>query len=65
MTWPLECRSNSGRKTKSERSDMPVFTYVIEIKDRHTWMVHLDAMASVDAILQGRDPPTDCRLSAE
>lgn len=54
-------RMQNGRKTRSERLEMPTFSTVIEIMDRRTWLVHGDVAASVDSILAGNAPATDCR----
>ena len=54
-------RMQNGRKTRSERLEMPTFSTVIEIQDRHTWRVHGDVAASVDSILAGSAPTSDCR----
>lgn len=54
-------RMQNGRKTRSERLEMPTFSTVIEIQDQHTWLVHGDVAASVDSILAGSAPATDCR----
>ncbi len=57
-------RSYDGRKTRSERSEAPTFSTVVEIKDRHTWYIHDNVTKSVDSILDGRSPATMCRYSA-
>lgn len=59
----LLCRMQNGRKTRSERLEVPLFSTVIEIRDRHTWLVHPDVAASVDSILNGQAPATLIRQS--
>ena len=54
-------RMQNGRKTRSERLEMPTFFTVIEIRDRRTWLVHADVASSVDSILAGQAPATECR----
>lgn len=49
-----------GRKTRSERLDVPTFSTVIEIRDQRTWRVHADVASSVDSILGSKAPATMC-----
>jgi stage III sporulation protein SpoIIIAA len=48
-------------KTRQERRTTPAFQMVVELLSPTQWRIHLDAAASVDAVLDGRVPETQLR----
>ncbi|XP_024971128.1 uncharacterized protein ycf45 isoform X1 [Cynara cardunculus var. scolymus] len=55
-----EARKRDGRKSISERSGPPTFPFVIEMRDRHHWVVH-KTERSMDALLRGERPRVEVR----
>lgn len=55
-----EARKRDGRKSISERGGPPTFPFMIEIRDRHYWVVH-KTERSVDALLRGEKPRVEVR----
>lgn len=51
-----------GGKTRQERRTTPAFQVVVELLSPTQWRIHLDVAASVDAVLDGRVPPTQLRV---
>ncbi|XP_071731382.1 uncharacterized protein ycf45 isoform X2 [Rutidosis leptorrhynchoides] len=55
-----EARKRNGRKSINERGGPPTFSFMIEIRDRHYWVVH-KTERSVDALLCGERPRVEVR----
>jgi stage III sporulation protein SpoIIIAA len=56
-----EARRRGTQKTVLERRAPPTFDVLIEIQNRDRFAVHLDIMASVDALLRGYPIPPEIR----
>ncbi|HLO31671.1 MAG TPA: R3H domain-containing nucleic acid-binding protein [Anaerolineales bacterium] len=57
-----EARRRGTQKTVLERRSPPTFDVLIEIQTRDRFAVHLDTMASVDALLRGFPLPPEIRM---
>ncbi|XP_023773267.1 uncharacterized protein ycf45 [Lactuca sativa] len=55
-----EAQQTDGRKTVSQRAGPPTFPFMIEIRDRHCWVIH-KTERSVDALLRGKKPRVEIR----
>ncbi|PWA42045.1 P-loop containing nucleoside triphosphate hydrolases superfamily protein [Artemisia annua] len=55
-----EARKRDGRKSVSERGGPSTFPFMIEMRDRHYWVVH-KTERSVDALLRGEKPRVEVR----
>ncbi|HEY5728574.1 MAG TPA: R3H domain-containing nucleic acid-binding protein [Anaerolineales bacterium] len=60
-----EARRRGTQKTVLERRAPPTFDVLIEIQTRDRFTVHLDIMASVDALLRGFPLPPEVRTRDE
>jgi hypothetical protein len=60
-----EARRRGTQKTVLERRAPPTFDVLIEIQTRDRFTVHLDIMASVDALLRGYPLPPEVRTRDE
>ncbi len=60
-----EARRRGTQKTVLERRAPPTFDVLIEIQNRDRFAVHLDIMASVDALLRGYPIPPEIRTRDE
>src|SRR5512147_2279382 len=60
-----EARRRGTQKTVLERRAPPTFDVLIEIQTRDRFAVHLDIMASVDALLRGFPLPPEIRTRDE
>jgi len=60
-----EARRRGTQKTVLERRAPPTFDVLIEIQNRERFSVHLDIMASVDALLRGFPVPPEVRTRDE
>ncbi|NJC98989.1 MAG: AAA family ATPase [Anaerolineales bacterium] len=60
-----EARRRGTQKTVLERRAPPTFDVLIEIQSRDRFTVHLDIMASVDALLRGYPLPPEIRTRDE
>ena len=60
-----EARRRGTQKTVLERRAPPTFDVLIEIQTRDRFTVHLDIMASVDALLRGYPLPPEIRTRDE
>jgi stage III sporulation protein SpoIIIAA len=60
-----EARRRGTQKTVLERRAPPTFDVLIEIQTRDRFTVHLDIMASVDALLRGYPLPPEMRMRDE
>jgi stage III sporulation protein SpoIIIAA len=60
-----EARRRGTQKTVLERRAPPTFDVLIEIQNRDRFTVHLDIMASVDALLRGYPLPPEVRMRDE
>jgi len=60
-----EARRRGTQKTVLERRAPPTFDVLIEIQNRDRFTVHLDIMASVDALLRGFPLPPEVRTRDE
>jgi len=60
-----EARRRGTQKTVLERRAPPTFDVLIEIQNRDRFTVHLDIMASVDALLRGYPLPPEVRTRDE
>ncbi len=54
----------STRHTVMERTEPPVFDYVVEVARRDLVVVHLDVTTSVDRVLAGLSPKVEVRRNA-
>ncbi|XP_076907207.1 uncharacterized protein ycf45-like [Bidens hawaiensis] len=55
-----EARKRNSRKSISQRSGPPTFPFMIEMRERHYWVVH-KTERSVDALLRGEKPRVEVR----
>ncbi|KAK1422188.1 hypothetical protein QVD17_25138 [Tagetes erecta] len=55
-----EARKRNSRKSISQRRGPPTFPFMIEMRDRHYWVVH-KTERSVDALLLGEKPRVEVR----
>ena len=60
-----EARRRGTQKTVLERRAPPTFDVLIEIQNRERFAIHLDIMASVDALLRGYPLPPEIRTRDE
>ncbi|KAD2805826.1 hypothetical protein E3N88_39203 [Mikania micrantha] len=59
-----EARKRNSRKSISQRSGPPTFPFMIEMRDRHYWVVH-KSERSVDALLREEKPRVEVRKRDE
>ncbi|XP_047976052.1 uncharacterized protein ycf45 isoform X2 [Salvia hispanica] len=59
-----EARTRNSKKSVIERRADPTFPFLIEMRERHNWVVHRTDK-SVDALLQGKKPLVEVRRRDE
>ena len=52
----------SGARTRTERRQPPCFQVIVEILGHSAWRIHWNAAESIDAVLEGLQPPSELRV---